>query len=377
MLTDLPLLPVYDSADCDIVRDLQVPLLKESVEYWRGVGFFTSGWLRLAAQGICGLVENGGRVRIVAAPILEIRDWEALQLGDSTRHDDALRFLLDQRITQISESLESDTLNCLAWMVADDVLEFRFAVARAGELVNDYHDKVGYFVDSAGDEVAIHGSFNDTLRAVRNGEAFSVFKSWEPGQRPYVENHRDRLKALWRFGNRQFRIYQIPAMARERLIRLRSSRTRPYDMPSVHPAVPVAAAVTMPVALRPYQEEAIAAWDGANRRGILEMATGTGKTTTALAAALRLATEKRLALVIFVPFIHLLEQWQRNCQAFGWQPILCSGEHDSWDHEARSAIQDFNLRAVRTICLLVVQQTRYSNPESLDSSPTWSVLAAF
>jgi len=43
MLKDLRLNPVYDSSDYDLVKELIVPLLSESKEYWRGVGYFTSG----------------------------------------------------------------------------------------------------------------------------------------------------------------------------------------------------------------------------------------------------------------------------------------------------------------------------------------------
>ena len=56
MLTDLDLLPVYDSAEHDLVADLIVPLLMNSSSYIRGVGFFTSGWVSVAAQGIARFV---------------------------------------------------------------------------------------------------------------------------------------------------------------------------------------------------------------------------------------------------------------------------------------------------------------------------------
>ncbi len=59
MLCDLDLLPVYDSSNYDLINDLQVPLLKNSSSYLRGVGYFTSGWLRLVVNGLKDFVENG------------------------------------------------------------------------------------------------------------------------------------------------------------------------------------------------------------------------------------------------------------------------------------------------------------------------------
>ena len=61
------------------------------------------------------------------------------------------------------------------------------------------------------------------------------------------------------------------------------------------------------------------------------MATGTGKTLTSLAAAVNChKTIGRLALVILVPYLHLVEQWEQNCREFGFYPIKCSGEHKNW-----------------------------------------------
>jgi hypothetical protein len=80
MLRDLALQPVYDSSEDDLVRDLMVPCLATSVEYLRGVGYFSSGWLRLAANGLDELVSNGGRATFVVSPILDETDWEAMRL---------------------------------------------------------------------------------------------------------------------------------------------------------------------------------------------------------------------------------------------------------------------------------------------------------
>ena len=61
---------------------------------------------------------------------------------------------------------------------------------------------------------------------------------------------------------------------------------------------------------RPYQEAAIGVWMDAGGQGILSMATGTGKTITALAAAARLAAlqDGRLQLVVVAPCTHIFDQ---------------------------------------------------------------------
>jgi superfamily II DNA or RNA helicase len=88
------------------------------------------------------------------------------------------------------------------------------------------------------------------------------------------------------------------------------------------------------------------------------MATGTGKTITSLAAAASVYHDHgRLTLIILVPYLHLLEQWKRNCHQFGFDPILCSGEHGRWQIEVKSAIQDFNIGSKSHICILAVHKT--------------------
>ncbi|MDM8555809.1 hypothetical protein QUF75_13845 [Desulfococcaceae bacterium HSG7] len=231
MLRNLKLHPVYDSSERSLIHDLIDPLLIHSKEYLRGVGFFTSGWLRIASCGIINLVENGGKAKFVLSPILEERDWLAFQLGEKAKTDEWLKRILDKNINDLANSLETDTINTLAWMIADEVLEFRFAVPVNEKSVGDYHDKVGLFTDTEGNIVAIHGSFNDTVKGSLNGEAFSVFKSWEAGQRPYVNKHLERLTQLFEKGNSQFKIFSIPEAAKRAFVKLRSSITRPYALP--------------------------------------------------------------------------------------------------------------------------------------------------
>lgn len=356
MLKELELLPVYDSECCDLICDLQVPLLRQAKDYLRGVGFFTSGWLRLAAQGMATFVMGGGSARIVVSPILDAADWEALKFGESARTDAVLREVLARNIEDLAITLENDTRNALAWMVADGFLEFRFALPRNKESVGDYHDKVGIFTDGNGDHVAIHGSLNDSIKASLNGEAFSVFKSWEPGQSPYVEMHKARLEALWNNLNKQFSVYRIPEAIRDKFIQLRTSVDPPYVRSLSQHISALSPHCT--INLHGYQQTAIGEWRKAGCRGVFEMATGTGKTITSLAAATSVYQEHgRLALVILVPYLHLLEQWERNCKQFGFSPILCSGGHGRWQINVKSAIQDFNIGSKSHICILAVHKT--------------------
>jgi len=359
MLRDLELHHVYDSAEYDLVNDLITPLLSESCEYWRGVGFFTSAWLRTACRGIVKLVSNGGIARIVTSPLMQKADWEALQIGDNAKRDTIMHDILYRHVADLAHALSKDTLNALAWMVADDVMEFRFAIPRDFDMGGDYHDKVGVFIDTMGNIVAIHGSFNDSAKGSLNGEAFSVFRSWEEGQRPFVERHQSRLLRLWRSGNSQFEILTLPEAIRKEIVRLRTS-SRPYESAKGERSSDGSSNEVQDygVELRPYQRAAIDAWKKNSFKGIFEMATGTGKTFTALAAAAERRNHlKHLAVIILVPYLHLLDQWKVNSEKFGFFPILCSGTQDHWVTEVKSKIQDYRFGSLSSVCILAVHQT--------------------
>lgn len=376
MLKDLDLQLVYDSSEYDLVKDLQVPLLEHSNYYLRGVGFFSSGWLGIASSGIAGLALNGGKAQIIMSPVLSRKDWEALQFGQEAKLDETLKSLLATRIDDLKTSLETDTLNALAWLIADGLLEIRFAIPRQIGYPGNYHDKVGVFRDGNGDSVVIHGSLNDSIQGSLNGESFSVFRSWEEGQEPYLRKHFARLESLWNDGNQQFRVHKLPDAIREKMVELRSSKERPYLIPSRNVEYVPIIKLSVPLALHTYQEQAIDSWKKAGHRGVFEMATGTGKTITSLAAAVDVYHENgRIALIILVPYKHLLDQWSQNVIEFGFNPILCSGDHGKWQIEVKSKIQDLNIGAIQNICIISVQMTAASERfqesiEKLDPSYT-------
>lgn len=109
--------------------------------------------------------------------------------------------------------------------------------------------------------------------------------------------------------------------------------------------------------LRPWQAEALMAWERSGNRGVIEAATGTGKTAVALVAAERLRADRGVALrvVIVVPTIALATQWREAVTSELGVPSSVVGELHSGDgldfssrshvlvtviNSARNAVQD-------------------------------------
>ena len=291
----------------DVIRQFYVPALSSSVTYDRGVGFFSSKWLELAAEGLARLAGNGGSARIVASPILEAGDWEAIKKGNAAQTDPVLYELLKRTVQSLESQLKDETLSAIAWMIADGLLHIRLAVP-AADLDGDFHDKFGIFSDEAGDEVAFHGSPNDSRQAFHNYESISIFCSWmDRREAERVTAHKARFERIWTNSEPNLRVFNLPEAIRNNIAELRHRTPRPY---SRRPS----AQILQDWKWR-HQVEAEREFIK-KKRGVLEMATGTGKTRTAIRILNTLYKSQSIDSTIVVAFgTDLLDQWYRELNA--------------------------------------------------------------
>ncbi|ERG99033.1 MAG: DNA or RNA helicase of superfamily II, partial [Haloquadratum sp. J07HQX50] len=121
--------------------------------------------------------------------------------------------------------------------------------------------------------------------------------------------------------------------------------------------------LTLPDWLTPreYQSEAVTAWESGKGQGILNMATGTGKTVTSLIAATDLYTlqDDRLALVVAAPFRHLVDQWTNNLKQFGATPFRAYGSRTTWTEDVAGTITEFT-SGVRDLLTIVTTHKTFA-----------------
>ncbi|MDJ0509025.1 MAG: DNA phosphorothioation system restriction enzyme [Crocosphaera sp.] len=95
--------------------------------------------------------------------------------------------------------------------------------------------------------------------------------------------------------------------------------------PQVNPKIPET------IQLRDYQQTAIINWFKNKGRGTLKMATGSGKTITALAITTELYQKIGLQVLLVVcPYRHLVVQWEKECQRFNLNPVLAFESIYNW-----------------------------------------------
>ncbi|MBE9142154.1 DNA phosphorothioation system restriction enzyme [Planktothrix mougeotii] len=105
--------------------------------------------------------------------------------------------------------------------------------------------------------------------------------------------------------------------------------------------------------LRAYQQQAVNNWFVNRGRGTLKMATGSGKTITALAIATELYQKIGLqALIIVCPYRHLVTQWAKEAEKFNLNPILAFESVRYWQKQLSTEL--YQLRAGHQTFITVI-----------------------
>ena len=348
-LTSLNLRQRYRSDRQDLLSDFYIPCLRQSVSYDRAVGFFSSSSLVVAAQGLSEFVKAGGKMRLVASPRLSEADIRAIEQGLQQR--EIITKAVVRELTQPFDQIVRDRLACLAWLLAQGLLEIRLAVHRVGR--GYYHEKLGVFTDALGNQIVFSGSANESANALRdNFECIDLFCSWCEADAVRLSQKVTDFEQLWQNQTPNLEIIEFPEAAK-RLLLERCPDAPPTQEPRVcNPAGEYAVSTApagIPVipsdlTLRPYQQQAIMNWFVNKGRGTLKMATGSGKTITALALAAELYRKSTAkgqplkALLILCPYRHLVTQWAETARRFGLRPILAFEAAQSWQGELQSQL---------------------------------------
>jgi superfamily II DNA or RNA helicase len=355
----LQLKNIYDNAADDIFEDLFNPLLTNAVSYKRGVGYFTSSWLEICMDGLVKMAEEEGKIILVTSPHLNERDWDAFRLGNEARQNELLYESLTKQVADIKTNMSTTKLTFLAWLIADGLLEIKIAIPKNN--CGDFHDKFAIFEDRDGHKVALHGSLNDSEKATYNGEGVSVFCSWVGGQQGFVDGHETRFdRSFLQPDSSFYHVYELPKAIQLDIVRLKDHKARPYRLPV--PKKKLQYAIPENITLHPFQAKAISNWFENEGRGLFELATGTGKTITSLAAAAQFANEQGYSvLLITVPFNHLIDQWEEEVRMFGFHPVSRQGTTASWLYQLRTKIHEVNKGLRTNLCIITTHVTGASD----------------
>lgn len=375
-LRQLEIKSEYRTKIDNIPRDFIIPLLKEGVSYKRAVGFFSSSALLEISKGIGSLASRGGHIQLIASPKLSEGDVDAITAGYEDRkgilRNAVLRELPD--IDSLSVT-EKDRFNLLAYLIANGFMDIRIAFVDDDDGIGIYHEKLAIVEDKFGDRVVFTGSMNESKTGmVDNYDTIDVFRSWiDPeGRVPLKEAAFDSIWNNFEIGITTYEFPEVKEVIKNRYLTGEPKFDLDYiceqkdnrngkgnvGTPFGSPRLPVSE-----FGAREYQQEAVSEWVRNDYRGLFDMATGTGKTFTALLALEKLYNDKNgdLAVVITCPYQHLVEQWVEDLQLFGIKPIIAysKSSQKNWKQILSGAVLDrrLNLPSARFVCCITTNAT--------------------
>lgn len=347
-----------------VVGSFYIPVLETAVQYDRLSGFFSSSSLALAAKGVAALIANGGKMRLICSPRLSPNDIAAFKaMVTSTWNPIMGEACLNRAFSPTESQIEKDHLGALGWMLKNQRLEVMLAVVldEEGRVSTStlFHPKVGLVTDSVGDEISFSGSNNETVSGwADNQEEFKVFKSWEPGQYPYFQNDRYDFEQYWRNNVDGVSCFDLPTAFEKRLIQASEGFDREEFLAKYYIGEQRRRSVWKSLNLRDYQSEAIDKWVKSDYALLFEMATGSGKTRTAIGCInVLMAKERTGCIVVTAPRIALCEQWRREldgrlCEAS--VVVVANSDNQAWRTELGRAIARLSLRTSPTRWLIVL-----------------------
>ena len=363
--------PVYEIPADDLVGEVLVPAMSLARDARIASGYFSSRCLAQIAPGLASYLQRSDRpLKLLISPELDDDDRAAIDKGVRSPQQviDSLSASLLGDGSVHEAALVRHTRACLSFLLATRRLEIRFVLMDHGM----YHKKQWLLGD--GDEwLAVHGSGNATGRGLLlNGEQMTVDRAWADG--PIAELRVSKLVQQW---DKQWNGEHSDSLTLQAsdgiLVAAQASAhgTAPtigdfwaawrqdHDA-GIEPVLPADSphlgrrTLIVPQKLEwrtgrfQHQGRAVDAFIENERRGVLAIATGGGKTRTALLAAAE--TQRRHAgpmlIVVLVPSRPLMLQWAEDVREFGVEPVIPSG----------MKVQDRHLRLLEVEAGLSVDQ---------------------
>ena len=331
------------------------------------LGFFSTSAINVLSDGFAAFLYNGGRMRLIINDVLSHQDKDSSTIIPAISLND---------IAKLKETLSErgrHFFDCIAWLIRNNRIEIKIVTPKDSNGIS--HTKCGLFADAT-NKVAFDGSCNFSRTAlIENVESITAFCDWdspsdkfriedvegdfmrtfngEDNSVEYLDASDIRTSITATFPDKNIKnlleeeadmlqngiisdypisIKRALSRAKEKIVKtiqaVESNRIKTVEE-NKNPRFPYLSGP------RKYQITAFENWKNNNQKGLFAMATGTGKTLTALNCLLQIYNKsKYYKAIILVPTITLVEQWERECKKFNFNNIIkvCS-KYPQWKSE--------------------------------------------
>ena len=361
----------YENGDDNIGQDFVMPCLRECLKYRRGAGFFKSSSLIAYAEALYHVVKDNVQIEVLCSPALD-RDHHLLdrQSENQTQEQklNTINRLQEEIILKIfkyqqnPETHTKEKIDILAYLIASEQLKIKVAIRKndgwpenmpTEEEIDKhsdlYHVKRGYFTFSNNEIIAFNGSFNETDNGHRRSyEDAYVHKNWEEHSKKIAETIIKKTDRDWEAGNPNL---YVRTLSDDVIKKIRESAPPQGKLPNKKDKtknapikIPININDESNIELWPHQVKAIKNWKDNKYKGIFTMATGSGKTITAISAIKEIrARDVGSFIVIVVPLRNLAKQWIKELEEFDFKPLGVSMDFPGWENKVVSENLDVSM----------------------------------
>lgn len=337
----------YNKIDDDIAEQFYLPCMRNSTQYDRITGYYSSAVYIVAWSALREFVNNHGKMRIICSPFISEEDSHALSQGNIAKNDEIVKkSLMEELDRMMNTSYLSKPSKLLACLISSGTISVRIAIpsdTSHPSVKQLFHDKVGIFHDSFGNIVGFRGSLNETYSGLSNCgniESIDVFQNWDGGKESQrVDEAAMFFERVWNGETNTKLLCDIPEEVRERINSIAKEVQWEQLLDDINSDIAKEinwephSSVNGKKKLREHQYAALESWVANGRRGIFEHATGSGKTFTAI-CAIRDALLRKKDVIVLVPSVGLLTQWVKELREAitdvnaGF--LICGTGHSTW-----------------------------------------------
>lgn len=365
----------------DIVNRVMIPAMARSSSVDCMAAFFNSRAFGQLAPGLAHFIDDSsGLMRLAISPVLSQADVEAVEAAERdpglAAQEAALRLFEDGRISP--SRLVQHAVACLCWLLATARLEMRVVLMRGRGI---FHPKVWVFKDSRS-MLAMAGSSNATEPGLLyNYETVQAFGTWMEGRAATANFYASEFESIWNDREPTSRTLHFPQAFTvlrqyageepptvDDYVRARESDIEAGFLYVANRSAPASEAPIARLRVPDYVEyqsgpyefqgQAVTNWEANERRGVLAMATGSGKTITSLIAAQRLqeTIDSGLLVLVAAPFRPLILQWEKEIREFGIEPISRGGSQQEGLNAIRAAYRALEAGVSRAEAVVVTHE---------------------
>jgi len=328
--------PMYTPHKHNMLKDFYIPVLSNTIIARRCIGYFRSSALAAASVGYEKFCDHAdAKMRLIIGLEFTKEDHDRILFSqDPAKVEEGIRDMIEKELTGDIPDFEKSRLAGLSWMLDNDKMEIKFGVMLDQETKKPlpweqakWHHKITAFTDELGNSASINGSINESEQAwTRNGDSFSTSPSWLGGwSADTVEENVNLFDEIWKSEGWNedlnvgiFTVSDLPEKWKRFVAPIQPGKTTPWPDPGGGGSGPSIdeedewehKITARELFLGDRDSSLSSAPMPAGKQGILCMATGTGKTRTALKIVKELIDDDLIEKVIITTHkSDLLDQW--------------------------------------------------------------------